>query len=59
MLGMELPATVAFNYPTISGMARYIAERTMKRDQKAQFSGVESSVALADVQQVQSCLDFP
>ena len=27
LLGTELPATVAFDYPTISGMAKYIAER--------------------------------
>lgn len=29
-MGTELPATVAFDYPTIAGMAAYIAERTLR-----------------------------
>ena len=38
MLGTELPATIAFDYPTIASMARYIAERSIR-----QSEGVEGA----------------
>ena len=45
MLGTELPATVAFDYPTLAGMARYIAERSVKTAQRVSAQSNEATQA--------------